>query len=343
MCKSKALGGRCNGYLNKRITVVKKKLDDRVSLMISSGVLSDKIALEQEVNEHWKVSKDAKAAGNLALAKVAAEQAKALAGPLKEARSKLNLFKDETAHLAAKYDELQTERERRDGTYLEYDGEELGTAKKTTTYPSNTKEWHEQRALAIGGSDVGAIMGVSDFGNRAKIFKDKTEIDYQAKADQKSFKGGALYRGDSWENNIVRMAQEKNPQWKVIRTKSSWVHKEREYQQANVDGLICEDGSDTPTAILEIKTSSVAAHWEHGPPAGYRLQTLHYMDTFGMKKAHLAVLIDDHDYRQYEITPEPGELENIRSEVAKFQDEVTARRAEIKAEREAAKKAAVAA
>lgn len=328
MCKSKALGGRCNGYLNKRITVVKKKLDDRIELMLSSGVLDEKVRLEKEYNDHYATAKEAKAAGNKALADAAYAAARELKDPLKEARSKLNLFKDETAHLAAKYDELQSERERLDGTYGEYVGEELGTAKKTTTYPANTKEWHEQRAKAIGGSDVGAIMGVSDFGNRAKILKDKTEVNFEEKAEMKNFKGGALYRGDSWENNITRKFMEHNPDIKLIRSKSSWVHKERTYQQANVDGLLCENGSETPNAILEIKTSSVASHWENGPPESYRLQTLHYMDTFGIKKAYVAVLIDDHDYRQFEITPRPGELEKIRAEVYDFQMEAERIRAE---------------
>lgn len=333
MCKSKALGGRCNGYLNKNLTVIKKKLDGRVDLMITSGVLSRKLALEAEQAEHYKTAADAKAAGDLSLAKAAMASAKEMAEEVKAARSELNYFKDETAHLAIKFDKLQTERDRRDGKFVEYTEDVIGTADKTVTFPSNSPEWHAQRAKAIGGSDVGAIMGVSPFSNRAKIFKDKTEPDPKKSVAQKEYKGGAFYRGDAWENNIVRMYQDKNPDKKVLHSKASWVHRERPYQQANVDGLICENGSETPNAILEIKTSSSAKSWQDGPPAEYRMQTLWYMDTFNMKKAYIAVLIDDHDYRQFEITPKPGEIENIRSEMSKFMDEVNARKSELEAEK----------
>jgi putative phage-type endonuclease len=339
MCKSKALGGRCNGYLNKNLTVAKKKLDDRVSLMISSGVLDRKNSLEKESEAHYAEARRAKEAGEMALSKAAFAAAKELAAPLKEARSELNYFKDETAHLAIKFDKLQTERDRRDGKFVEYTEDVIGTADKTVTFPSNSPEWHAQRAKAIGGSDVGAIMGVSPFGNRAKIFKDKTEPDPSKAVAQKEYKGGAFYRGDAWENNIVRMYQDKNPDKKVLHSKASWVHRERPYQQANVDGLICENGSETPNAILEIKTSSSAKSWTNGPPEEYRMQTLWYMDTFNMKKAYVAVLIDDHDYRQFEITPRPGEIENIRSEMSKFMDEVNTRKKELEAEKKQAKAA----
>lgn len=333
MCKSKALGGRCNGYLNKNLAVVKKKLDDRVSLMISSGVLDRKNSLEKAQEAHYAEARRAKEAGELALSKAAFASAKELAESVKEARSELNYFKDETAHLAIKFDTLQTERDRRDGKFVEYTDNVIGTADKTVRFPSNSPEWHAQRAKAIGGSDVGAIMGVSPFSTRAKIFKDKTEPDPSKSVAQKEYKGGAFYRGDAWENNIVRMYQDKNPDKKVMHSKASWVHRERPYQQANVDGLICENGSETPNAILEIKTSSSAKSWNDGPPAEYRMQTLWYMDTFNMKKAYVAVLIDDHDYRQYEITPKPGEIENIRSEMSKFMDEVNTRKKELEAEK----------
>jgi putative phage-type endonuclease len=340
MCKSKALGGRCNGYLNKRLVVAKKKLDDRVDLMISSGVLSRKIALEKEQEEHYNTSRAAKEAGNMELSKAAYASAKEMADEVKAARSELNYFKDETAHLAIKYNVLQTERDRRDGKFVEYEGDSIGLADKTVTFPSNSPEWHEQRAKAIGGSDVGAIMGVSPFTNRAKIFKDKTEPNPNKSVDQKAYKGGAFYRGDAWEPNIVRMFADKNADKKILHSKSSWAHRERPYQQANVDGLICENGSETPNAILEIKTSSSEKSWKNGVPEEYRMQTLWYMDTFNMKKAYLAVLIDDHDYRQYEITPKPGEIENIRSEMSKFMDEVNIRKSELEAEKASAKAAA---
>lgn len=331
MCKNKSMGGRCNGYLNKNLAKAKKAVDDRLDLMFSSGVLAEKYALDKESGAHWKEYKRAKEAGDLVTAAVAREKAMELKEPLKEARNKLNLFKDETAKLVMKYDKLQTERDRRDGKFVEYTEDTIGNASKTVTFPSNSPEWHAQRAKAVGGSDIGPILGVSPYTSRAKILKDKTEPKPQAKVDEKDYPGGAMFRGDAWENSIARMYANKNPDKKVLHCKSSWVNNEREYQQANVDGLICENGSEKPNAILEIKTSSVAKDWDNGVPEHYRLQTLWYMDTFNMKKAYVAVLIDDHDYRQYEVKPKKGEMEHIRKEVSSFMEDVNKRKAELKA------------
>lgn len=331
MCKNKSMGGRCNGYLNKNLAKSKKAVDDRLNLMFSSGVLAEKTALDQASSAHWSEYKRAKEAGDKVTAAVAKEKAMELKEPLKEARSKLNLFKDETAKLVMKYDALQTERDRRDGKFTEYTDDTLGNARKTVTFPSNSPEWHAQRAKAIGGSDVGSIMGVSPYTNREKILKDKTEATAKAKVEEKAYPGGAFFRGDAWEGPIARMYAEKNPDKKVMHCKSSWVNNERDYQQANVDGLICENGSETPNAILEIKTSSVGKDWDKGVPEHYRLQTLWYMDTFNMKKAYVAVLIDDHDYRQFEVTPKPGEMENIRKEMSLFMEDVKERKAQLKA------------
>lgn len=214
-----------------------------------------------------------------------------------------------------------------DGIDNEYKGDTLGTAVKTGSFDEDSPEWHEARANGIGGSDVPIIMGVSPFKKRDALLKMKTgEIVQKANNS-----GGAALRGHIWEGFIAREFADRHPEKKVLFTKDSWNKEGSSFHKANFDGLICDDGSDVPNAILEIKTSSKPEDWENGVPYYYRLQILWYMDACGFSKGYFAVRINDSDYREYEVVPEEGEMEHIHAEVAKFVAEVKARKAELAA------------
>lgn len=236
--------------------------------------------------------------------------------PLKKAieefKNKNAVFVDELVGLYETIDKAE-------GNHREYSGETLGNAVKTITYPDNTPEWHEQRAKGIGGSDVGAIMGVSPWNTRDDIFKIKTG---QVEPELKTVKAGALWRGSVWENYIARQFALRNSHKVLVHCKSSWMNTERPHQFANIDGLLYEPGETVPNSILEIKTSSTPYSWEFGVPSYYRMQVLWYMDTFGIKKGFLAVMIDDNDFRQYEVVPRPKEMEWIHEKVDAFVAEV---------------------
>lgn len=236
--------------------------------------------------------------------------------PLKK---RIEEFKDKNAALVEKLVKIYDVIDRADGIHREYSGDVLGNATKTISYPDNTPEWHDQRAKGIGGSDVGAIMGVSPWNTRDDIFKIKTG---QVIPELKTNKAGALWRGSVWENYIARQFAMRNPQKVLVHCKSSWMNNDRPHQFANIDGLLYEPGLQVPDSILEIKTSSTPYSWENGVPAYYRMQVLWYMDTFGIRKGFLSVMIDDHDFRQYEVEPKPKEMEWIHEEVDGFVAEV---------------------
>lgn len=217
------------------------------------------------------------------------------------------------------------------GIDREYTGDTLGTATKVGSFEEDSAEWHEARANGIGGSDVAIIMGISPFKKRDALLKMKTGEVVQ-KANNT---GGAALRGHVWESYIARKFARRNSDKKVLFTKDSWTKNGSDYHKANFDGLICENGSEIPNAILEIKTASKPQDWENGVPAYYRLQVLWYMIACGFKKGYLAVVINDADYREYEIVAEEGEIEEILEKVESFVAEVKARKAEIAAEKTA--------
>ena len=213
----------------------------------------------------------------------------------------VELYKDETAQFAARINELDN------GFEFEYEGDTLGHCVKTATFGSGTKEWLEQRQGGIGGSDVGSILKVDKtYGtaNYNEVFTSKTqaltqeEIDAQALTNSQMT--GPTGRGNAWEPLIAKRFAQENPDLTLIHSKSSWQSTKDERQFINVDGLLASDG-ENPDGILEIKTASRAEHWDHGVPVGYRCQVMHYLDATGFKYAHVAVMIDDKEYRQYRI------------------------------------------
>lgn len=212
----------------------------------------------------------------------------------------LEEYKDVTALAAARLSELTAFEE-------EYEGDELGNVVKTVSYESGTREWLEQRQGGIGGSDVGSILKVDpvygDSDYRAVMASKVKEISDEEVAEQalnnEEF-SGAQGRGNAWEPLIAQRFAEENPNYKLIHSKASWVNKENEWQYANFDGIL-EDRETGEKGILEIKTASDASHWDHGVPLGYRAQVLHYLNATGFKYAHVAVLIDDHEFRTYRI------------------------------------------
>lgn len=241
---------------------------------------------------------------------------------LKKIREEIAEIKDENARMVIELTKINEAIDKENGNYHEYTLDALGPATRTVSAPSGSKEWHDARAKGIGGSDIGAILGQSPFSTRDDIFKSKTG---QTVPEEKT-NNGALFRGDAWEAHIARRFAQENPDYRFVHCKDSWKNTVRPHQLGNLDGLVFDDLSDTPAAIVEIKTSSAPYSWACGVPAYYRAQVLWYMDNFGIKRAFLAVLIDDHDYRQFEIIPEPGELEHIHAEVDKFVAEVEAYR-----------------
>lgn len=246
------------------------------------------------------------------------------------ANYELGEYKDETAQLVAKLNELQGD------PGIEYDSERLGNCVRTVAYASGTREWLEQRQGGIGGSDVGSILKVDKEyaqSNFTEVFDSKvsayTEEEIAEQASNNSEFTGATGRGNAWEPAILRRFAEENPDMTVLYTKASWRNKDDLTGYANVDGLLASDGV-TPDGILEIKTASDAKKWDCGVPVGYRAQVLWYLKNTGFKYAHVAVMIDDHEYRSYRIeagetidgTPEGKTLEEEMPKIQKFWKDV---------------------
>lgn len=231
------------------------------------------------------------------------------------------------ADVKAHEDELALEMVQGKKLVLDYEGEELGDAVVTGEFEANSPEWHEQRKNVIGGSDVSVIMGTSVFSTENKLLATKLGL-----VDASFEKTIATSLGDMYEPIIQREFAKRhakgnsdgNDVFTVYHTKASWRNKDNPTHGANVDGLFDSSGKGgAPDSILEIKAVSDASKWEDGAPIYYRQQVLWYMHVTGFRKGKVAVLINQNEYREYDIIPQEGEIEDLVSKVNAFEDKLS--------------------
>lgn len=141
----------------------------------------------------------------------------------------------------------------------------------------NRNTWLAERKKGIGGSDVGAIIGVSPYRSRLDVWLDKTN------------KGGevadnyAMARGRAMEPFIREwFVHETGLTVNVIEDYTAQ-HKEYPFLRASYDGVTSDD------AILEIKTMNQWVAKKGELPKSYYWQLQHYMFVSGLKHGYFAV------------------------------------------------------
>lgn len=153
-------------------------------------------------------------------------------------------------------------------------------------------EWLRERQKGIGGSDVGAIMGVNQYKTAFNIYLEKTEhilnIEKQSEAAR---------QGTDLEDYVAMRFTEETGK-KVRRDNRHLIHKDYPFMVANIDRRVVGEN-----AILECKTVTPynLKEWEgEEVPASYMLQCQHYMAVTGADKVYLAYLIfsTKFDYRE---------------------------------------------
>ena len=178
---------------------------------------------------------------------------------------------------------------------------------------ASDEEWREARKHGIGGSDVGAIMGLSKWKSPLEVWLEKT-----GRAEPPDLSGKESVE---WGNRLEPMVAEKfadmHPEYKVLRKNCTMVSKERPWAFANIDReLRGPDGR----GILEIKTAGLRSDkdWVFGPPDHYVCQIQHYLSVTGWDFAWCAVLIGGQEYREYMIPRDESDIGAIDAAVDSF-------------------------
>ncbi|MDK4684489.1 YqaJ viral recombinase family protein [Kingella negevensis] len=160
------------------------------------------------------------------------------------------------------------------------------------------KQFLQDRRQGIGGSDIAAIIGVSQFKTALDVFLSKT-------TEQPELKGEHLYWGHALEAPIAARFSEETGEL-IYRQPEIKKHPKHDFALANADGLIIDKITQQPIGILEIKTANAfkTKEWSNeddGVPIEYIAQVQWYMEIFDVDFAYIAVLIGGSDYRHYRI------------------------------------------
>ena len=144
-------------------------------------------------------------------------------------------------------------------------------------------QWLKERQKGIGGSDVGAIMGVNRWKSPFEIYMDKTEDITEVKES-----GELSYWGNTLEEVVAREFFIRTGK-RVRKDNRQLVHKTHKFMMGNIDRRIVGEN-----ALLECTTVNAfrAKEWEGEEiPPSYILQCQHYMEVMGSDNCYIAALI----------------------------------------------------
>lgn len=175
-------------------------------------------------------------------------------------------------------------------------------------------EWHSRRAFCIGGSDVGAIMGLNDHKTALQVYREKVDHIIPDLSDNVFIKKGKTLEPVIFENWVVPKMKELG--YRAIRPDVIFSNHRFPFIQCNLDGAAIS--SDKESCIIEIKWVSPwgAANWDGddycGIPKSYYAQVQTYMAVTGAPKAFVFALFDDEwECKMYEIPRDNTFIDNL--------------------------------
>lgn len=169
--------------------------------------------------------------------------------------------------------------------------------------PKTREEWLYDRLKGIGGSDVGAVLGLNKYKSAYTLWAEKCGLLPDEEEDNE-----AMRVGRDLEQYVADRFTEATGK-KIRKSGFSFQSEKHPFMLANVDRLIvCEK------AGLECKTASALTRcdFENGDiPPSYYCQCMHYMAVTGLEKWYIAVLVMGKGFFWYEINRNEEEIEAL--------------------------------
>ena len=163
------------------------------------------------------------------------------------------------------------------------------------------QDFTQDRTKYIGGSDIGAILGLSKFRTPLEVWMEKTGKEVR-QLDSLPLRFG------SFAEEFVASEYARATGFELLHDESIYIHPTHPMMSAHVDRFILGDGLNKPaTRLLECKTANPFARGEWGEPGtdqvpmSYLCQCIWYMAITGIEQCDLAVLFGNSDFRIYEI------------------------------------------
>ena len=164
------------------------------------------------------------------------------------------------------------------------------------------QDFSVDRTKYIGGSDIGAILGLSRYRTPLQVWMEKTGKETK-KTDSLPLRFG------SFAEEFVASEYARSTGFELLHDESSYTHPSFSFMSGHIDRFVLNDGGNAalPTRILECKTANPFATSEWGEigsdqvPMSYLCQCIWYMAITDINQTDLAVLFGNSDFRIYEI------------------------------------------
>jgi putative phage-type endonuclease len=187
----------------------------------------------------------------------------------------------------------------------------------------NNQDFALLRAKSLGGSDVGAVLGLSKYRSAVDVWMEKT-------GKEVAVRDSLPLRFGQFAESFVASEYALATGLSLANHDAAVVHSDYAYMHGHIDRfvlsgdlpLIGADGQITASRILECKTANPFAQSEWGEagsdqvPLSYLVQCVWYMMLTNIDRTDLAVLFGNADFRIYEISRDL-ELEQMVLERAK--------------------------
>ena len=176
------------------------------------------------------------------------------------------------------------------------------------------QDFSVDRTKYIGGSDIGAILGLSRFRSPLEVWMEKTGKETK-KLDSLPLRFG------SFAEEFVASEYARATGFRLIHDESIYIHPEHAFMCAHMDRFVLDGSDPSPTRILECKTAHPFSSGDWGEagsdevPMSYLCQCIWYMAITSINQVDLAVLFGNSDFRIYAMNRDLG-LENTVLEKA---------------------------
>ena len=196
---------------------------------------------------------------------------------------------------------------------------------KIDTSAMSREEWLEERRKSIGGSDIGAILGLIKWSSPYTVWANKTGRLPDSEPNE------AMRQGTDLEDYVAHRFMDSTG-LRVARVNYILRNDDYPHMHANIDRRIVGI-----KAGLECKTASAlsASRFSGGDfPESYYAQCVAYMAITGYQRYYLAVLVLGKEFKVYQMTTEkdadipewcessvyvpPEEFSGLRDAVASF-------------------------
>lgn len=195
----------------------------------------------------------------------------------------------------------------------------------------NNQDFTQERAKHLGGSDLGAILGLSKYRTALDVWMEKTGKSIKTESTMP-------LRFGSFAESFVANEYGRETGFALLEYTPIILHKEHSFLGGHIDRfvvpsnflakdeLFTKDGQCVATHILECKTANPFSQSEWGEPGtdqvpmAYLVQCLWYLLLTQLERADLAVLFGNSDLRTYTITRDPSLEEVLLEKAVQFWD-----------------------